>query len=360
MNISRRGLLTQFALLPGSHLLRGQQNPPNPPDATFSTDVKVVMVFATVRDKQGQVVRNLTKDDFLLDEDGQPQTIRYFSQESDLPLTLGLLVDTSGSTRRVLPDERDASYRFLEQVLREDKDQVFLIHFDFEVELLQDLTSSRAQLEKALNLLGTSDRPQMSRRNGGQSYPGGGGSYPGGGGGGGRRRGGGTSLYDAIFLASDELMKKQKGRKSLILLSDGVDNGSKLTLSECVESAQRADTLVYSILFEDPETNNFGGFGGPRMGGRHGGYGGNRGAAMNRPDGKKVLERISRETGGRFFEVSKKQPIDKVFAAIEEDLRNQYSIGYTPTGAAPGYRHIHVAAKQKGVTVQAREGYYGT
>ena len=361
MNISRRSLLTQFALLPGSRLLRGQQSVPNPPDATFSTDVKVVMVFAAVRDKQGQVVRNLTKDDFLLDEDGQPQTIRYFSQESDLPLTLGLLVDTSGSTRRVLPDERDASHRFLEQVLREDKDQAFLIHFDFEVELLQDLTSSRAQLEKALNQLGTSDRPQMSRRNGGQSYPGGGGSYPGGGGGGGgRRRGGGTSLYDAVFLASDELMKKQKGRKSLILLSDGVDNGSKLTLSECVESAQRADTLVYSILFEDPEANNFGGFGGPRMGGRHGGYGGNRGPAMNRPDGKKVLERISRETGGRFFEVSKKQPIDKVFAAIEEDLRNQYSIGYTPGGGAAGYRHIHVTAKPKNLNVQAREGYYGT
>jgi VWFA-related protein len=360
VNISRRGLLNAAALFSGARLLRGQQTPPNPPDATFSTNVNVVTVFATVRDKQGQVVRNLTKDDFLLDEDGRPQTIGYFSQESNLPLTLGLLVDTSGSTRRVLPDERDASYRFLEQVLREDKDQAFIIHFDFEVELLQDLTPSRAQLEKALNQLGTSDRPQMSRGNGGgQSYPtgGGGGSYPSGGGG--RRHGGGTSLYDAIFLASDELMKKQKGRKSLILMSDGVDNGSKLTLSECVESAQRADTLVYSILFEDPAANNFSGFGGPRMGGRRGGYGGNR-PVMNRPDGKKVLQRISQETGGRFFEVSKKQPIDKVFASIEEDLRNQYSIGYTPTAAAPGYRHIHVAAKPKNLTVQAREGYYAT
>ncbi len=255
MNLSRRSLLSAAASLSGARFLRGQQSVPNQSDATFSTNVNVVTVFATVRDKQGQVVRNLAKDDFLLDEDGQPQKIGYFSQESNLPLTLGLLVDTSGSTRRVLPDERDASHQFLEQVLREDKDQAFLIHFDFEVELLQDLTSSRAQLEKALNQLGTSDRPQMSRRSGGQSYPGGGGggggSYPGGGGGG-RRRGGGTSLYDAVFLASDELMKKQKGRKSLILLSDGVDNGSKLTLSECVESAQRADTLVYSILFEDP------------------------------------------------------------------------------------------------------------
>src|SRR5579872_4897698 len=166
MNISRRHMLNAIALMPGIRLLHGQQNTAGQPDATFSTDVKVVMVFATVRDKQGQVVRNLTKDDFLLDEDGRPQTIQYFSQESNLPLTLGLLVDTSGSTRRVLPDERSASYRFLEQVLREDRDHAFLIHFDFEVELLQDLTSSRAQLEKALNQLGTSDRPQMSRRNG--------------------------------------------------------------------------------------------------------------------------------------------------------------------------------------------------
>jgi VWFA-related protein len=129
-----------------------------------------------------------------------------------------------------------------------------------------------------------------------------------------------------------------------------------------VESAQRADTLVYSILFEDPEANNFNRFGGPRMGGgRHGGgWGGNRAPVTNRPDGKKVLERISRETGGRFFEVSKKEPIDKVFAAIEEDLRNQYSLGYTPTVAAPGYRHIHLAAKPKNLSVQAREGYYAT
>jgi VWFA-related protein len=356
LTISRRNLLSTIALTRVARLLQGQQNPPNLSDATFSTDVKVVMVFATVRDKQGQVVRNLTKDDFTLEEEGHPQTIQYFSQESNLPLTVGLLVDTSGSTRRVLPDERSASYRFLEQVLREDEDKFFLIHFDFEVELLQDLTSSRADLEKALNLLGTSDRPQMQRGGGGGGY--GGGGY--GGGAGRRRHGGGTSLYDAVYLASDDMMKKQKGHKSLILLSDGVDNGSKLSLSECVESAQRADTLVYSILFEDPGANNFGGLGGPHMVGKRGGWGGNRGPAMNRPDGKKVLERISNETGGHFFEVTKKQPIDKVFAAIEEDLRNQYSIGYSSTGAAPGYRHIHLGTKQKNLAVQAREGYYAT
>jgi VWFA-related protein len=370
--ISRRGLLSAFALLPATRLLRGQQaaQPANQPAAqqpntTFSADVKVVNVLATVRDKQGQIVRDLTKDDFILDEDGHPQTISYFSRETDLPLTLGLLVDTSGSERREIPDERRASIRFFEQVMRPDKDQAFVIHFDFEVELLEDLTNSREKLEKALNQLGT---PQLQRQQqgGGGNYPGGGypggGGYPSGGQGGQRgQRGGGTDLYDAVYLAGDELMRKQKGRKAVILLSDGVDTGSKETLGSAVESAQRSDTLVYSILFEDPNGygNNMGGFGGPRMG-RRGGMGRTPYPTMNRPDGKKILEQISRETGGRFFEVSHKWPLDKVFEAIEEDLRSQYNLGYTSDqqGTDRGYRRIHLAAKQKGLIVQTREGYY--
>ncbi|MGA9625721.1 MAG: VWA domain-containing protein [Bryobacteraceae bacterium] len=352
--ISRRGLLAAFALSPAARLLRGQQA-----NTTFSADVKVVNLLATVRDKQGQIVRDLTKEDFLLDEDGRPQTISYFSRENNLPLTLGLLVDTSGSERRMIPEERRASLRFIEQVLRPDKDMAFVIHFDFEVELLEDLTNSREKLEKALDQLDSS-QPQLQRQQQGGGYPGGG--YPGGGQGGQRQRGGGTDLYDAVYLAGDELMRKQKGRKALILLSDGVDTGSKETLGSAVESAQRADTLVYSILFEDPNGygNNLGGFGGPRMGRRGGMGGGNRYPTMNRPDGKKILEQISRETGGRFFEVSRKWPIDKVYEAIEEDLRNQYSLGYTSDqqGADRGYRRIHLTTKQKGTVVQTREGYY--
>ena len=356
-HLSRRSLLSACALLPAARLLRGQQA-----NTTFSADVKVINLLATVRDKQGQIVRNLTKDDFLLDEDGHLQTISYFSRETDLPLTLGLLVDTSGSERREIPEERRASIRFIEQVLRPDKDQAFVIHFDFEVELLEDLTNSREKLEKALNQL---DTPQLQRQQQGGGYPGGG--YPGGGQGGqrGGRRGGGTDLYDAVFLAGDELMKKQRGRKALILLSDGVDTGSKESLGSAVEAAQRADTLVYSILFEDPNGNgnNMGGFGGPRMGrrgGMGGGRGGNRYPTMNRPDGKKILEQISRETGGRFFEVSRKWPISKVYEAIEEDLRNQYSLGYTSDqqGTDRGYRRVHLTTKQKGMVLQTREGYY--
>ncbi len=352
MNLTRRRLLSTLPLFPALRLLRGQEQKPN-----FSTDVKVVNLFATVRDKKDQIVKNLTKDDFVLDEDGRPQQIQYFSQESNLPLTVGLLVDTSGSTRRVLPDERDASDRFLHQVLRPEKDLAFIIHFDFEVELLQDLTGSREALEKALNEL---DTPQLQRSgNGGGS----GGGYPGGGQGRGRRGGGGgTLLYDAVFLGSDEIMRKQSGRKALIVMSDGEDRGSKKSLYGAIESAQRSNTLIYTILFSGGE-GGFGypgGFGGPRMGRRGGGMGYPRGGGqMDRPDGKKVMEQLARETGARFFEVKRSMPIDKIFATIEEDLRNQYSIGYTPdASAASGYRRIHLSTKQKNLIVQTREGYY--
>src|SRR5215467_6372799 len=176
--LTRRSLLAALGIAP---FLRGQQQA----GTTFSTNVKVVNVFANVRNKKGEIVRDLTKDEFLLDEDGRPQTIKYFSQESDLPLTLGLLVDTSGSQRRLIGEERDASGRFFDQVLRPEKDVAFVIHFDFEVELLQDITSSRKLLEEALNQLDTP--PQMQRRGQGQGrgggWPGGGGGYPGGGGG---------------------------------------------------------------------------------------------------------------------------------------------------------------------------------
>jgi VWFA-related protein len=388
MNLSRRSLLSAFTLLPAARFLRAQQDAA-PPDAaqpkpTFSADVNVVNIFATVRDKKGQIVHDLTQGDLLLDEEGRSQTIRYFSQESNLPLTLGLLVDTSGSQRNVLNDERSASLRFFQQVLREDRDLAFVIHFDMEVELLQDLTPSRAKLEQALDALEIKT-PQTQQQSGGGNtggggypqgggypgggYPGGGsryprgGGYPGGGGGGGYPRNG-THLYDAIQLASDEVTKKQKGRKALVLLTDGVDHGSKDTLFESISSAQKADTLVYSVLFADPNRNgNYGGFGGPGMGGRRrGGMGGPmpRGGGEQGPDGKKVLQQIARETGGRFFEVSRRQPIEKVYAAIEEDLRHQYNIGYTPDQKGePGvYRHIHLATKKKDLVVQAREGYY--
>ncbi|MGA8030737.1 MAG: VWA domain-containing protein [Bryobacteraceae bacterium] len=355
--ISRRtALVSAVSLLPAARLILGQSSQQTP---TYSANVKVVNVFATVRDKEGHIVRDLTKDDFTLEEDGRPQTIRYFAQQSDLPLTLGLLVDTSGSERRMLGTERDASHTFLEQVLRPDKDKAFLIHFDHEVELLQDLTSSRERLEKALELI---NKPEWG--NGGNSQSGGGnsGGYGRQGGYGHRGGGGGTTFYDAVYLASDDLMKNQTGRKALIMLTDGEDTASKVSLQEAIDSAQRADTLAYSVRIADEEQGFGGGFPGGGMG-RHGGMGrggGGRGPAMNRPDGKKILQQISKETGGSYFEVSKKKPVDEIYSQIEEELRNQYSIGYSsdkPDSEA-GFRKIQLTAKKKGLNVQAREGYY--
>ena len=404
--ISRRSLLSALSLFPAAHFLRGQSpvpqqretgQPPAPAqqNPSFSTDVKVVNLFATVRTKQGKIVHDLTKDDFALDDEGRTQPIKFFSQEANSPLYLGLLVDTSGSQRRVLSDERTASFKFFGQILRPERDLAFVLHFDYQVELLQDFTASRAQLEKALDLLEVGLPQQQQTQQQGGNYPQGGnnpqggnypqgGGYPGGGypggGGGGRRypqggqgggRNGGTQLYDAILLASDDLMKKQEGRKALILLTDGVDTGSKVTLYQSISAAQKADTLVYAILFADSEAygNNMGGMGVPGMGRRRpmgypgGGYPGG-GGGQNLPDGKKVLQQIAQETGGRFYQVSHFHPLDKIYADIEEDLRNQYNIGFTPDQPGePGlYHHIHLTAKKKKeiLVVQSRAGYYST
>lgn len=294
-------------------------------DASFSTDVRVVNLFATVRDDHGRVVNNLTRDDFTLDEDSRPQTIRYFSQESGLPLTLGLLVDTSISQERVLGEERSASYRFLSEVLRPDKDRAFIVHFDSQVELLQDLTSSREQLGAALARLQTPAHEKRKHKRGEPNI--------------GRWAMAGTDLYDSILLASEELLRNQSGRKALILLTDGVDNGSRVSLVHAIESAQRADTIIYSILFFDRDAYD-------------GVY-----ASVN---GKKVLQRISQETGGVFFGVSEDKPISTIYARLEEELRNQYNIGYTPDRSAnvPGYRKITLGSKRTGLLVQTRDGYY--
>ena len=364
-------LIAALAVLPGvAPSMRAQDAA-----STIAVDVKVVALPVTVRDKHGTIVRDLTKDDFTLQEDGRPQVIRYFSQDTNLPLTLGLLVDTSRSQSNVLDAERNASRSFLDQMLVQPKDKAFLIHFDREVELLQDLTSSREKLQAALELLKTpSDRERSNDPNDPSNSPSGSGS--------GSHHGGGTQLYDAVFLASNELMKKQQGRKAFIILSDGVDRGSKTYLESAIESAQRADTVVYSIYFADSHRDEGqrpggmgrggggwpggGGGGWPGGGGGYpGGGGGGRGGGQRHPeeprtDGKKVLERISKETGGRFFEVSKKETVGQIYDSIVEELRTQYSMGYTPDkdSTASGYHHVQLQVKRKDLTVQTRDGYY--
>jgi VWFA-related protein len=339
----------------GIPVLRAQQTQPSPSPSKIAVEVKLVSVYATVRDQHGKIVPSLNKADFVLDEGGRPQTITHFARESDLPITLGLLVDTSYSQRSILGAEREASYTFLDHLLSA-KDAAFVIHFDREVELLQDLTSSRPKLQTAIQLLET---PGFNR------------DSDGGGDDGGRRhmQGGGTELYDAIYLASNDLMKKQQGRKALFVLSDGIDRGSKETLEDAIAAAQRADTSVYSILFAGQESvdrsYHRGGWGG--MGRRPGSWPGrNSGGAgrgyprQERPNGKKVLGRISTETGGRMFEVSKKLSLDQIYAQAQEELRNQYNLGFTPNSpdTEPGYHRIHLTTNQKGLTVQARDGYY--
>lgn len=282
-------------------------------DASFTADVKVVNLLATVRDREGRIVNDLTRDDFVVQEEGRPQTIRYFARESNLPLTIGLLVDTSMSQVRVLESERTASYKFLDQVLRED-DLAFVLRFDFRVRLLQDFTSSRADLSAALDQL---SRPE--RRN--------------------------TLLFDAVHDASEQQMKKMTGRKAFVVLSDGGDVRSKNSIVTAIEFAQRADTIIYSILF----ANRF--MVGPPV------FMAAEGVYMAR--GKKIMRRLADETGGAYFEVSKSNPIEKVYAQIEDELRNQYSIGYTPEGVeGTAFRRVTLTAKRRDLIVRTRQGYY--
>jgi len=304
---------------------QNREDSPGQNEPTFSTDVKVVNILASVRTKKGEIIRDLTREDFSIAESGRPQAVQYFSRETDLPLTLGLMVDTSMSQKRVLDAERGASLRFLDQVLRENKDQVFIVQFDMAVMVPQPLTSSRKKLEDALALVDTPTNHDLQMQNGG-----------------------GTLLYDAIVKASRDVTENLRGRKALIVMSDGVDTGSASTLEAAAEAAQRADTLVYSILFSDDTYYS----GIPMMG--------RRGIPMAGPDGRGVLMRLSKETGGHFFEVSRKQGIEQIFDAIQEELRSQYNLGYVsdrPVRVSE-FRTLQVTTKTKGLIVQARDRYW--
>jgi VWFA-related protein len=341
-----------------------------PETPSIHVDVKEVTVPVTVRDKHGKLVPNLAKDDFVLLQDTKPQTITNLRHDANLPLTLGLLVDTSRSVSNEIDAEKSASQKFLDEMLKQPKDQAFLIHFDKEVELLQDLTSSRDKLYNALALLETarsdpSDDTRSSGDDQGRS----------------RRRHGGTQLYDAVYLASTEVLKKQEGRKAIVILSDGQDRGSKETLNDAIEYAQRADTTVYAIYFKGEEQRRGfgdrdggrGGMGGPRIGfpgggggypGGGGGYPGGRRGGRDpqepKVDGKKILTEITTKTGGQMFEVSKKESLDQIYSEIAEELRDQMVLAYTPDKSSieSGYHRVTLTAKNKDMKVQAREGFY--
>ncbi len=330
----RQSVKVASLLLIGCLWLSAQsQNPPaqeqqgqQPSDQdnlqTFKAEVNVVNLFYNVKDKHGMLIPNLSKDDFEVLEDGKPQTIKYFSAESNQPLTLGIMIDTSASQTRVLDIEQEACAQFLKAVLRE-KDLAFVINFDVDVDLDQDFTNNVHDLARALNKM--------------QINAGMGGGPPGLGGGPVPTTPRGTLLYDAIYLGADEKLKNEVGRKAMIIFTDGEDQGSRLRIQDAIEAAQKADTICYVILIAD--RGFYGGFG----------Y-----------SGDSEMRKLSEATGGRVIEVGNKQ--DKLKAAfdqIQSELRSQYNIGYTPTNNKLDgtYRKIQIKAKGD-YKIQARQGYY--
>lgn len=296
---------------------------------TLKVDVDVVNVLASVRDKKGTLIPNLEKKDFNIYEDGKQQEIKYFTRETDLPLTIGLLVDVSASQRNLIDIERSAASQFFQQVLRK-KDEAFLIMFGEEAELLQDYTGSPRLLTQGLGELRVSS--------------GVGGLGPGPVPTSGDPRG--TVLYDAVYLAAHDKLVGEVGRKVIVVITDGVDEGSRLNIKQAIEAAQKSDAVIYSIDYSDPSAYGFGPFG-------HMGVAG----------GESALRQMSDETGGHVYRVDRKHPLDEVFNELQEEMRSQYSIGYTPTNDEKdgSYRKLDIklAGKDfKDFKVQARKGYY--
>jgi VWFA-related protein len=309
------------ALVAAQAAAQEQSQPPTSPQ-TLKVYINVVNVYAVVRDKKGHLIPNLNKEDFEVEEDRQSQEIRYFSRETDTPLTLGILVDTSPSQERVLDIEKEEAKAFFRQVIR-PKDLAFVLHFDAEVELLQDFTSNIGSLSRAV------DETQI--------------------GGGARGVLPGplptaegpccTDLYDAVYLASRELLKNEVGRKVVILLTDGEDEGSKVKLETALASAQQSDVIIYSIDISDRIFYA-----------RHGlGF-----------SGDSVLRKLSEETGGRVIKVGKPGETALAFQQIAEELRTQYLLGYVPTNSKRdgSFHKIRVQAHNSDYKVQARRGYY--
>jgi VWFA-related protein len=301
-----------------------QQEPTNEePIQTFKAQVNVVNLFFNVKDKHGMLIPNLNKDDFQVFEDGKPQTVKYFAAESNQPLTLGIMIDTSASQTRVLTIEQESCAQFLHEVLRQ-KDLAFVINFDTDVNLDQDYTNNVRDLTRALNKM------QINAGMGGGPPGLGGGPIP--------TTPRGTLLYDAIFLAADEKLKNEVGRKAMIIFTDGEDQGSRLRIRDAIEAAQKADSICYVILIADRGFYGFGGY-----------------------SGDAEMRKLAEATGGRVIEVGNRQDkLHQAFEQIQNELRSQYNIGYTPTNNKQdgSYRKIQIKTKNGDYKVQARQGYY--
>jgi len=307
--------------------------PPAPTDqtpmATFKVNVNLVDVFFTVKNKNGELVPHLTRNDCTVLEDKVPQTLKSFVAETNQPLTLGILLDTSGSQQRLLPLEQEAGSQFLDQVLR-SKDEAFLISFDVNVDLLQDFTNSAHELAHAM------DKAQINTAGGnGGGIPGlGGGPVP-------VSDPKGTLLYDAIYLAANEKLNQETGRKAIIILTDGEDEGSREKIGDAIAAAEKNNVIIYIILCADRQLYWSQGMG-------YYGY--------------SAAKRIAEETGGRLIDVGNNgQKLAAAFGEIEDELRTQYVASYTPSNTKldGGFRHLAVQCGE-GLKVQVRKGYYAT
>ncbi len=282
--------------------------------AQFTSSVRVVNVFVTVRDKERELVTDLKREDFELTEDNRKQEIRYFSIDSDLPLTIGILFDISGSQRSVIAEQRVASLSFLNKILR-DGDSAFLMAFDENVMPLSAPQASRAAIESGLSKLDTL----------------GAGS-------------GGTSLFDALAQAAVSL-QTVPGRTAAVVLSDGYDTTSAAKIGDAITTAQRANLSVFPIFFYDLKVFAF------KV----------ESPALNHlKEGKRNLQRIAKETGGGYYEIAEQRSLDENFSRMERELRQQYSLGFTPAAGRPGYHKLRVTVRRKDVTIQARDGYFAT
>ncbi len=296
------------------------QEPPVTAQQPIRVTSEIVNVYAVVRDKRRPVL-GLNKEDFELTEDGVPQEIKYFSRDTDTPLTMGIMIDTSPSQRRVLPVEQQEAKAFIEQVIK-PRDLAFVLHFDVDVELLQDLSANHRLLAQAID---------TTVINGGGSGPSPG-TFPG-------MSQGATHLHDAVYLAARELLKNQVGRKVLIMLTDGEDQGSQIKLNDALEAAQKSDLMIYSIAITD---RSF--YFGQMMG----------------FSGDSVLKKYADETGGRVIEVSRAKDTSQAFQELAEELRTQYLLGYTPSNTKHdgAFRRIKVKVRGHDYKIQTRRGYY--
>jgi Ca-activated chloride channel homolog len=283
------------------------------PVTTLKVVTGLVAISAVVKSKDGEPTTGLTKDDFVLKQDGKEEPIRYFSRGSELPLSFALMVDTSESQQTFIGDESLASDVFFESMLGRKEDRAMLVEFGSSVLELKSMTNSANELHLALSRLS----PHAA---------------------------GGTPLYDAVYMLAKNVLANETGRKAMVILSDGGDNGSNRSLAEAIEQAQRADVQIYSIRYS--MWNNL--------------SSSDTGRAPTKDPGLAALEKLSESTGGRVFTVSRTMSLRDIFAQIAQDLRLQYELGYKPPPDTQpnSYHKLELKAKDKKLTVQARKGFF--